>query len=63
MELYFEIGNKFNGCLNETRYLHIMWLSDYKDEREINCDNLLINDIITIHTNSLNKIILNKHEK
>ncbi len=42
--------------------LDIMWLSDYKDEREINCDNLLINDIITIHTNSLNKIIL-KHEK
>ncbi len=30
-----------------------MWLSDYKDEREINCDNLLINDIITIHISNV----------
>ncbi len=49
-----------------------MWLSDFKDEREcltyvppMNSDNLLINDIITIHTNVKlnNKIVLNRHKQ
>ncbi len=67
--IILELCNKFNGYFNQTRYLNVMLLSDFKDEHEClyfaqNCENLLINDIITLHTNmNTSKIILNRHKK
>ena len=53
--IILELSSKFSGYQNQTRYLDVMLISDFKDEHECLCfaedtDNLLINDIITVHT-------------